>query len=952
MRIKGIWLALGWMLAVMLLLTPVAGAKSVTVPNPSFEEGLAADGLPVGWPELFTVKAFGNEITLSDKRAADGKYSIRIDDATASSMGLRSARIPAQEDLTYTASVQIYAESGRPDLYLEFWNDQGTRIDRAIATASQTNQWQTITAELEAPKGTKAITLLVYSNTVNTGVAYFDVVKLDIAEGTTTTSPLANVPPIKFDLSSAPLGVTSMSAVRSRIPEGRPRLFARPETVQALRAKSTRSAITGLIWGNIKTQAFTGMLGTMPPEPPNAMPNGVLDVVAWRAGIDIATDIVNRLDSLAFAYLITGEARYGNPGRDLLLYVSRWNPYGTSGRSINDEVSMRLLYAMSRAYDWLHPMLTPEERLVVQKSMRERGNDVYLTMRRTRFEDLLLDNHLTRTMGFLGQAAIAFMGEIPEAEVWFDYIVSLFLLKYPPWGGDEGGWSQGVGYWQAYVGWVLEFAVALDVATDVDLFQKPFFRNTGYFKLYAHPPKSKFGAFGDGSDGAPDSGSASVVGFFAQVYKDPVLQWYAAQISGMGQVPVLPMNTFIGYVMSPETPAEMVKPALPADFPQSRLFSDIGWTLMNVDMADWNNNVHVKFKSSAYGSYNHGHAEQNSFMIEAYGSPLAISSGYYPWYGSPHHKTWTWESRSKNTILVNGSGQGVQNINAKGKITHTSFGSMFDYVRGDATQAYLGKVDRFWRDLWFVKPDVIAVFDQLEAKGPTAYDWLLHSQKQMEVDAGAQRVRVPADTAEMWTYFVIPRQLQFSQTDQFTVPPEDRDIGKPNQWHLTAALQSETGTGRFLTIMIPRPRASFGVPAPEVQAVPAQNGYAAEVKMAGELLTIGFRDGQAPLVVGEYTADAAALSIWSSSGGTRLMAVGALEIRKAGQVVFRADRPADIGIAYARTDEGDVLQLQAAGATRIECAVTAAPVKVVVNGADLPSSAWTYADGVITVNML
>ncbi len=498
---------------------------------------------------------------------------------------------------------------------------------------------------------------------------------------------------------------------------------------------------------------------------------------------------------------------------------------------------------------------------------------------------------------------------------------------------------------------MLEFAVALDIATDVDLFQKPFFRNTGYFKLYAHPPKSKFGAFGDGADGVPNTQSASVMGFLARVYKDPILQWYAAQISGMGQVPVLPMNTFIGYVMSPESIADIVRSELPADFPPSRLFSDIGWALMNVDMADWNNNVHVKFKSSEYGSIEHGHAEQNSFLIEAYGSPLAISSGYYPWFGSPHHSTWTWESRSKNTILVNGSGQGVQDINAKGRITHTSFGAMFDFVRGDATQAYLGKVDRFWRDLWFVKPNIIVVFDQIEAKGPATYDWLLHSQNQMEIDAAAQRARVPAETAEMWTYFVTPRQLQFSQTDQFTAPPEDRDAAKPNQWHLTATIQSNNGVGRFLTIMVPRPSADFGAPIPVVQAAPAQNGYAVTVEMAGELLTIGFRDGQSPLVVGEYTADATALTIWKSGSNTRLMAIEALEIRQAGQVVFQAERPVDIGISYAGTEEGAVLQLQMTGQARIECVVAAAPIKVVVNGKELPSSAWTYAEGRIAVNM-
>ena len=52
-------------------------------------------------------------------------------------------------------------------------------------------------------------------------------------------------------------------------------------------------------------------------------------------------------------------------------------------------------------------------------------------MRRIQFEETLLDNHLTRSMGFLGEAAIAFMGDFPEAEVWFDYIVSPLRTPVP-----------------------------------------------------------------------------------------------------------------------------------------------------------------------------------------------------------------------------------------------------------------------------------------------------------------------------------------------------------------------------------------------------------------------------------------------------------------------------------------------------------------------------------------
>lgn len=940
-----------WLLIFCLLWPVLACANSVEVPNASFEEGLADNGLPVGWPSLFSVKTFGDEITLSDKRAFKGRYSICINDPSEKlSAGLRSAPIPATEGVVYNAQLYAYVESGVAQLYLEFWDDRGERIDRGIASASPKGEWAPIQISQQAPKGTTSITLLLYAHLSNVGVTYYDEVSLEAVEKGTAADPMsiANIPQVKWDFSEAPLGVHSLAELRAQIPQGRPRLFARPETLQDLRDKRKRSLLTDMVWKDINVQAIVGSVAPLPPEPPNCYPDRVFDVTLWREGITIASEVVQNLDALAFGFLISGEQRYADAGKKLLLHVASWDPDGPSSRSINDEVSMRLLYSMSRAYDWLYPALSPQERALVQECVRERGNDVYRTMRRIGFENTLLDNHLVRTMGFLGQAAIAFMGDFPEAEIWFDYIVGLFIFKYPTFGGDEGGWSQGVSYWQSYISWVLEFLDALHIATGLNLAEKPFFRNTAYFKLYAHPPKSKFGAFGDHSDGPPGQGAALVVGRFAQLHKDPALQWYVHEITGMGKVPALPMKDFRGYIWTPESTQDMISPELPEDFPQSRLFADVGWALMNVDMRDWQNNVHVKFKSSPYGSFNHSHAEQNSFMIEAYGSPLAISSGYYPWYGSPHHKTWTWESRSKNTILVDGVGQGVQNINAKGDIKSAAFGQQFDYVLGDATPAYQGRLERFWRHLWFIKPGIIAVYDQLEAGRPASYDWLLHTQQEMEIDAKDQRVRVPADTAEMWTYFVTPTGLEISQTDQFTVPPEDRDAGKALQWHLTAHSATTDGVGRFLTIMIPRPRAEFATEAPHVTALTAANGCAAKIAVGNVEYMVAFRDQPGLMEIAGYTTDATALAVTDDD----IMAIGATKIHKDGHPILSTDSPIDVGVAW-ETDEQDsrVLRLQMPTGDKVHIDLAAAdtPEKVLVNGTEISTTDWGYANGIISL---
>jgi len=90
-----------------------------------------------------------------------------------------------------------------------------------------------------------------------------------------------------------------------------------------------------------------------------------------------------------------------------------------------------------------------------------------------------------------------------------------------------------------------------------------------------------------------------------------------------------------------ETP--QAKP--PADLPQAIHLRDVDWVALHSHLADRDRNINLQFKSSHFGSFNHSHADQNSFVLEAFSHPLLIDSGYYPWYGSPHDVTWSRQTR-------------------------------------------------------------------------------------------------------------------------------------------------------------------------------------------------------------------------------------------------------------------------------------------------------------------
>ena len=97
--------------------------------------------------------------------------------------------------------------------------------------------------------------------------------------------------------------------------------------------------------------------------------------------------------------------------------------------------------------------------------------------------------------------------------------------------------------------------------------------------------------------------------------------------------------------------------ASPHDLPAVRHFDDVGWVAIQRHIDDPSRHLQFLFKSSPYGSLSHSHADQNAFLLRAYGEDLAIQSGYYVAFGSTMHRNWRRQTRSKNAVLIDGTGQ-------------------------------------------------------------------------------------------------------------------------------------------------------------------------------------------------------------------------------------------------------------------------------------------------------
>jgi len=596
------------------------------------------------------------------------------------------------------------------------------------------------------------------------------------------------------------------------------------------------------------------------PEPPELPPPGDPDRGAEYTRIFRMTRPFNAgMVACAQVYLLTGDERFGQEARRRLMHLMTWSPEGSTSLFHHDEPGTELVRLCPRTYDWIYPLLTEEEKQKCRDVLAVRIPQLHKALTDMRFETHPYSSHaMDYYISDLTEACIAMAGELP-VEGMLEYVLTqLWSPFYPPFGGPEGGWCEGPSYWQWSTGSFLRTFYLAKLATGCDLTQRPWLRNTPYFKLYCNPPYSKMSPFGDGQSSS--AGGGDTMFKLGVVLKDPYALWFAEQ----QKQKAWNLEEFLFR-------REGLQSRPPGDLPQARCFAGIGLACMHSDLANGERNVHFMLRSSPYGAISHAYADQNAFILHAYGEPLAIASGYYPYYASPHHAQWTWLTKAANSILVNGEGQQIRDWRSHGRITQFATTDYCHYAVGDARWAYPGRLTRFDRHALFLRPQtadeepVVVLYDDLEAPQPATYQWLLHALEQVQIDEATATATINQARAHLQVRFLAPQGLSFSQTDQFSVPPEAPNM--PNQWHLTASTSAPAARQRFLTVLLPYPE---GKQPATVRLTDIPGCLGVEVVGPAFTHTVLFRTDAppgAPITVGDTQTDADVFAVARDADG-------------------------------------------------------------------------------------
>ena len=536
-------------------------------------------------------------------------------------------------------------------------------------------------------------------------------------------------------------------------------------------------------------------------------------------------EMADYVEYLHQAYLLTQDQTYASKLAEILSLLCG-HGFTDSELFVSNFGSTAIAYSLLVPYDVLYSRLSG--------SLIQQAQDLLMRIARHYFasycgsqENNIFDNHFwQKNMRILFQIALCLWdktGYAEEASYMMEYYYELWTARAPASGFNrDGAWVNGSGYLSANLYTLYYMPMLLSHVGQSDFLQYPWYQNAGQALVYNFPPSSKNTGFGDMSErwDVPGRQYAAFADFLARETGDGYAGWYANECS-TDDDPDNDVSDDVLFRIYRICRNSTYDTSFPEDAPKMKWYEDIGEVVMHSDLEHTADNLTLSFRSSTFGSGSHTLADQNSFNLLYGGKEVYYHSGYYTAFSDAHNLMSYRHTRAHNTILVNGIGQAFS-TEAYGMMLRANGGTHIAYALGDASQAYGGiSNDPMWiqnfadagieqtpeygfgetpltkyrRQTLMLYPDIVLIYDELEASEPVRWDWLLHSPVQFGIDGDTFTTR--AETGVAVARMFSDAAFEVSQTDQFVVSPGE---GYANQWHLTAAFANSSAC-RILTVV-------------------------------------------------------------------------------------------------------------------------------------------------------
>lgn len=496
----------------------------------------------------------------------------------------------------------------------------------------------------------------------------------------------------------------------------RPHLFFSLDDIPAIRAKIQVSPIMAKIAAVMLERANENLDLSLDPYPLVSPQNGM--GTAGRA-------VQNRVGLLAFCGYLTGDPKYFEKAKAILLAVARQTQPGNKKDWATHLQHADAAQGFAIGYDWLYPHMTGAERREIVGCLRQFGELLYTEHVVWSLPDPAVSscNHNAVQFGALGLCALILEDEPDPKPEWLAFARDR-IRAYLKYSMDETGYiTEGLGYMGYGLGGALPFCLALQRQTGLDLIaEQPLFQKTSDQVLWKILPNGHVVAMNDSMDDPPSFSTTYAMYRFRQP-EHLWMWWQSLGENGFNDYALSPASYLTGSLGAPflliwGDPA--LQPAAPDEnhwplghqFSSGRVFLRSSW--------DQATAAHFSLTSGVDFHQGHNHQDENAVTFFALGEYFLID----PQYDCK-------STRCHNTMFIGGADQVFNSAGRVVQYREEANDARGAFLHGQAPGAYdwnkalVGYFDRkiylvrrpspylIWRDDAQVETEQIVDFVEL-----------------------------------------------------------------------------------------------------------------------------------------------------------------------------------------------------------------------------------------------
>ena len=714
-------------------------------PNFSFEQ-LNATGAPVNW------RVTGGYSIQKPEDAPLGTNVLQLK-ATGSAELARSQSFTVEPGKTY--QLKLMAKSienavGFIGIYMTDENGVYIRNACIVSALDGTKTWKIYSVMALAPKEAVSMHIELWCPTGSQGVAQFDRIVLgeyeaDLAE---PWVPEPYDPPTIEDLT---------------IDTEHPRLFLNAEELATLKTylDDDEKNIYGTSWKGefdslirqaeaylVETQMMVAASGgptiLMDAYPVLRDPNDdYYDPIYIEAstkdgqlveyphlgyGSLFTGYVQGRMETLALAYLLTGDTRYSDRAISYALQMCDWEWWGDKywldtyapGAKVDASAAWST-QGIAAVYDMCYDELTEEQRAKIETGIIEKGLE-WLQYGPT---DSIANAHLMIIGGMLtGIAVIINEDNAEQLKPYIDHALtatSNAFGQYAYSGNTEGHYYTGYGL-NYFLPGVVHFYRATGLAEFVE---HPFLSETlpYWTVMFAAPGTFAHPNYGDGAFAVQMRYPMALI---SKMMNHPLANYFLVETGTIGSafLNLIYLNPDPKYT-EPENLVAVVDP--------------IGYGVLRTGFADDDLMLTIKANNSILG---HNHYDQNAIFFNVAGSNLIADAGHGSYFLADRS---FYTMKSHSTILVDGNPQATMGT-ASTKLVFDS--KLYGYIIGSAPNAYgadfddqiLKKFDRHAIQFNHEERAYYIVIDDLLSSKERIYSWQMYNGDRVGFEVDGEMV--------------------------------------------------------------------------------------------------------------------------------------------------------------------------------------------------------------------